>query len=317
MKNKEINQLLEANLASHLNDWVPAQHALREAYFYACLPAGKLFRPKLAIGVFESQDQKLDVTKELSDPRSALSLLCSAIEIHHAYTLVHDDLPAMDDDDMRRGKLSTHKKFGHWQAILVGDGLLNISYALLATIPHKHSSNLIRLSGKMLGPKGLIHGQVLDLSHEMNLSFQQCRETHFNKTARLIQFSMLGAELIKQEQNPSIKLWKKWLRFGESLGLLFQFLDDLTELSEKKLSAHEGEINPWISFWTETLDETVKQLDQLKNHQELIQPMALTGYFEKIQKIVKNDLETILGHLKKDEGQLSPVISRLDILGQG
>lgn len=316
MKTNEVNQLLEANLATHLNDLVPKSHELREAYFYACLPAGKLFRPKLAIGVFESGPQKKNVLEALSNPHSGLSYFCSAIEIHHAYTLVHDDLPAMDNDDMRRGKLSTHKKFGQWQAILVGDGLLNISYTLLASIAHPHSTKIIRLAGKMLGPRGLIHGQVLDLSHEMNLSFQQCRETHFNKTARLIQFSLLGAEIIKNKQTPLAKEGKKWLRFGESLGLLFQFLDDLTELSEESLSVHESEINPWISFGEETLRETIKQLDLLTQQKELIQVMALVGYFEKIHQIVINDLETILSHLKKNQDQLGPVITRLNVLGQ-
>lgn len=315
MVTHDAHKLLEKNLKIHLQEFMPA-HALHEAYLYALLPAGKLFRPKLALKVQDTYQNNSEASAALSNPHNPLSYLCSAIEIHHAYTLVHDDLPAMDDDDMRRGQLSTHKKYGEWQAILVGDGLLNISYGLLAKIKHPQTLTIISLAAKMLGPKGLIHGQVLDLSHEMNTSFEKCVQTHFAKTARLIQFSLLSSALLQSPTTLSLKHWKRWLRFGQSLGILFQFLDDLTELAEEKLSSHEEQVSPWIRFWEQTSQETLKHLDNLIHESEVFKKMDLAYYFQAIEQTIKNDQKNILKHLKKKEADLAPMVSRLNILCQ-
>lgn len=314
MDTHDTHKLLEKNLKIHLQEYMPA-HPLHEAYFYALLPAGKLFRPKLAVKVQENY-QGMSAGQAISQPHNPLSYLCSAIEIHHAYTLVHDDLPAMDDDDMRRGQLSTHKKYGEWQAILVGDGLLNISYGLLAKIKHPQALTIIALAAKMLGPKGLIHGQVLDLSHEMNTSFEKCLQTHFAKTARLIQFSLLSSALLQSKSTLGLDHWKRWLRFGQSLGILFQFLDDLTELADETLSSHEEQVSPWIRFWEATNSETQKHLDYLIHESEMFKKMDLAYYFQAIDQTIKNDQNNILKHLKKKEADLAPVVTRLNILCQ-
>lgn len=314
MDTHDTHRLLETNLKVHLQEYMPA-HPLHEAYLYALLPAGKLFRPKLAVKVQENY-QGTSAGQAISQPYTPLSYLCSAIEIHHAYTLVHDDLPAMDDDDMRRGQLSTHKKYGEWQAILVGDGLLNISYGLLAKIKHPQALTIIALAAKMLGPKGLIHGQVLDLSHEMNTSFEKCLQTHFAKTARLIQFSLLSSALLQSKTTLGLDQWKRWLRFGQSLGILFQFLDDLTELADETLSSHEEQVSPWIRFWEATNSETQKHLDYLIGESEVFKKMDLAYYFQSIGQTIKKDRKNILKHLQKKEADLAPVVSRLNILCQ-
>ena len=152
------------------------KHQSAEFYNYALFPTGKLFRSKL-ISAF-SKDHNLNTITNNQ------ILLCSSIEAHHTYTLLHDDLPCMDDDDERRGKPSTHIKFGEWQSLLTGDGLLNISYRLLSKIQSRNLNTILSIYSHALGPKGLIHGQVLDLSEEMNNNFSTLLLTHELKTAR-------------------------------------------------------------------------------------------------------------------------------------
>ncbi|MEX0798701.1 MAG: polyprenyl synthetase family protein, partial [Bacteriovoracaceae bacterium] len=113
---------------------------------YAMFPAGKLFRPKLVLALAQ------DLGEALEDHY----LLSAAIEAHHAYSLVHDDLPCMDDDNVRRGRPSVHKQFGEWQALLAGDGLINLSYQLLSEMSSPEAARIIRNFAQMMGAKGLI-----------------------------------------------------------------------------------------------------------------------------------------------------------------
>ena len=123
-----IQDEISQNLKLHLKQCIPNQ-LMKEVYEYCVLPPGKLFRPKLVYAIAKDLSEKtnLQITQNHK-------YLASFVEVHHAYTLVHDDLPCMDDDDFRRGKPSAHKAYGEWKALLAGDGLLNVSYELLSKL---------------------------------------------------------------------------------------------------------------------------------------------------------------------------------------
>lgn len=304
----------EKFLVSELNKLLP-KHAVSEGYDWAMFPAGKLFRPKLSLSIVQDLNPKLyqdAINLKNNDP---LFFAC-ALECHHSYSLVHDDLPSMDNDDYRRGKLSTHKKFGEWQAILIGDGLLNISYEFLSKLRNaepKRILELIKIFSWSMGPKGLIHGQYLDLSHEMTLNFSNTILTHKLKTGRLIQMAILGGVFLSIEENRDIEC-NMWC-FGENVGILFQLLDDLSELSEAELSPHEQDVNPWLKDAKTTysecyrrlieLDQTIDQL-KLKNTQQM-----LGEYFLKMNSVFKTNVETISENIE-NQVDLHPLVLLLD-----
>lgn len=296
----EIPSLLEKNLKHHLELLKPTHELFHEVMKYAVLPAGKLFRPLLCASSFADKKGLDQTIEELSNPMSDLSLCCSALEIHHAYTLVHDDLPCMDDDDMRRGRPSTHKKYGQWQAVLAGDALLHHSHTLLSKIRNKEIRKALGFFNWALGAKGLILGQVYDLGGEIHESFENLLVTHVNKTARLIQTSLyLGSWAAQPEigYKETIKI----MRFGEALGVSFQLLDDLSEATEK-LSEHELKVNPFINF--QDLAYTRLEKDLTKIHTALQEgsqknskgervflAKTLENYFLKMKKMIEADLE--------------------------
>lgn len=290
MKNAWHNSLCQ-NLETHL---LPLSNDLSfyEALTYSVLPPGKLFRPKLACALYADLSANADVAGELENNKSALSLLCSALEIHHSYSLVHDDLPCMDDDDYRRGKLSTHKKYGQWQAVLAGDALLHHSHYLMGKVNKGNHYQLRQFFNWALGGKGLILGQVFDLGGIINESFPSLLRTHELKTGRLIQLSILcGAWCAKEEL--SYHEIKKYMRIGSSLGICFQLLDDLSEATEA-LSEHEKDVNPFLEFPKESflaLDKAVTNiLDNVQDSKELNE--LIESYFAKMGSIVEKDINS-------------------------
>ncbi len=291
---------IEAMVTHHLNLCLP-HHKMRDVYFYAVFPGGKFFRPGLVWAIAHDLNRALfDHSKE--GIMSNHSLLASSVELHHTYTLLHDDLPCMDNDTMRRGKPCTHIAFGEWQALLAGDGLLNTSYQLISKMNHPRAMELLKLFSWACGPKGLIHGQCLDLSFEMGNSFQNIIRTHELKTARLIQVAILGSALLSSEK-PNRRLEKKLFNYSKLLGINFQLIDDLSELAEKEISLHEKEVNPWLKFPTETLvstQESLVKFENLKNQlPELIHTNGLVkNYYEKMLELLESEIEVVNHHLK-------------------
>ena len=313
------DQTLENNLnhaLGHYLNTLTSSHELKEAYHYAVLPAGKLFRPKLVWNTFldlafeEAQKVLNDQKLFLKHPITKLSC---AIEIHHAYTLVHDDLPSMDNDLMRRGKPSLHNKYGEWRAILVGDGLLNMSYQILSKIDHPEALNVIKIFSHATGPKGLIEGQVLDLSHEMNLNLENLIRTHELKTARLIQASLsLSALMATHDKELSCKYW----RAGYHLGVLFQLIDDLMELKDKNLTEHEIEVNPYLKYFNRTFPALLKEwknvndfiAEENKTHlKDMIQ-----NYLQKNLNELRQEQKTILQHIEDHHAKNSLMFNKDD-----
>lgn len=240
-----------------------------DVYEYALFPAGKLFRPRLAEAIF------YDIGGPLQSKK--LELLISALEFHHVYSLLHDDLPAMDNDTYRRGRLCTHKKFSEWQAILCGDGLLNMSYECIAQIG---SIEMIKIFSRAMGARGLILGQELDLSLKMNESVELLLKTHELKTARLIQCATTLPTFLL----PHVKMKKDFWRLGYNIGIVFQLLDDFDDAKEIDAASPEALKNPWIrqsEYCRKVLIKNINSMQQLLEKHQLIKTFAfLKSYLE-------------------------------------
>jgi geranylgeranyl diphosphate synthase, type II len=264
---------------------------------YAVLPAGKLFRPKLV------QAMALDLVGEVTSDHLHLA---SAIELHHAYTLVHDDLPAMDNDLIRRGKASTHAQFGEWKAILAGDALLIASFDELNKIEHKNYRRLMKIFAWATGARGLILGQFLDLKANGKQTIADTIRIHELKTARLIQTATLGTHLLSG--TGSAKSFRDFLRLGREIGVSFQLLDDLNELKDPRVSPHEELINPFLVSPTEALQELKKshqRLRQILTQYKLKNLEVMLGeYFKNNQREITADWKTVEVNLTKTEAKI-------------
>jgi farnesyl diphosphate synthase len=201
--------------------------SLWDAMNYGVVNGGKRVRPFLVI----------ELSKLLKIKKSNYMRLALAVEFVHAYSLIHDDLPGMDNDDLRRGKPTTHKKFGEAVAILAGNSLLTLAFELLADFK-THINSKIRLElitnlAKMSGQNGLAGGQSLDLLYEKKtVSEKEVIMMHNLKTAKLFEFCMM-APLILSGKNTLIRD-KEYRRYGKNFGLIFQATDDLLDYEGKK-----------------------------------------------------------------------------------
>ena len=201
--------------------------SLWDAMNYGVVNGGKRVRPFLVI----------ELSKLLKIKKSNYMRLALAVEFVHAYSLIHDDLPGMDNDDLRRGKPTTHKKFGEAVAILAGNSLLTLAFELLADFK-THINSKIRLElitnlAKMSGQNGLAGGQSLDLLYEKKtVSKKEVIMMHNLKTAKLFEFCMM-APLILSGKNTPIRE-KEYRRYGKNFGLIFQATDDLLDYEGKK-----------------------------------------------------------------------------------
>lgn len=268
---------------------------LKEVMIYAVLPAGKLFRPKLVEAIAK------DTHKSLSQNHLHLA---AAIELHHAYTLVHDDLPAMDNDATRRGKPSTHVQFGEWQAILTGDALLIASFAELMKIDHPNLKTLHKVMTWCTGAKGLIAGQFMDLAADGKLTLPEVIRIHELKTARLIQAATLGAHLLHKNDS-SLKEKISFMRLGKEIGVSFQLLDDLTELTDETISPHEKMINPFLISPKEALDHLFASHLRLE---KLLKAYQLTETTKMLDEYFRNSQSKLSDGIKNLETNMDPAI---------
>jgi len=187
---------------------------------YGLLPGGKKIRSKILI----------DVGKIFNVKYKSLIQIGAAVECIHAYSLIHDDLPCMDDDDLRRGKLSTHKKYGEATAVLAGNSLLTLAFEILSDknldLKDKVKVKLINLISECSGHSGIAGGQYLDLSYEKKkISLNKIIQMQIKKTSRLFVYCCVVPAIIT-EKNKKIK---KLQRIGSNVGLLFQIVDDLID----------------------------------------------------------------------------------------
>ena len=187
---------------------------------YGLLPGGKKIRSKLIF----------DIGKIFNVEYKKLIYLSAAVECIHAYSLIHDDLPCMDDDSLRRGKPSTHKKFGESTAILAGNSLLTIAFEILShknfNVNEKIKVNLIHLISKTSGHSGIAGGQYSDLNFEhKKIPLKKIKEMQIKKTGKLFSFCCLAPVLVSKK----IKYSNSFDKLGSDIGLLFQIVDDLID----------------------------------------------------------------------------------------
>jgi geranylgeranyl diphosphate synthase, type II len=217
----------EAALAACLGTWDGAPASLLEAVRYSLFAGGKRLRPALALGACELA---------CGDDSPALPAAC-ALEMVHTYSLIHDDLPAMDDDDLRRGMPTSHKKFGEAAAILAGDALLTMAFDILADTG---SVAAVRELARAAGAAGMVGGQVIDLESENHaLRVEELRHLHACKTGALITVSLrLGAILGGADGHRLDAL----TAYGRHIGLAFQIADDILDVTgtEEKIGKPVG-----------------------------------------------------------------------------
>jgi farnesyl diphosphate synthase len=222
MKNKLLKIVKDTNF--FLKNFIKKQKKteLIPAMNYGLFSGGKKIRSKilLDIGFLFKIDYKTLIT------------IGSAVECIHAYSLIHDDLPCMDNDKMRRGKLSTHVKFGESTAVLAGNSLLTMAFEILTSsnlnISEKIKINLIKKLSECSGHLGIAGGQFLDLSFEKkNISKNKIIDMEIKKTGKLFSFCCMAPAIIRKKSLKEIKFFEK---IGSDIGLLFQIADDLIDL---------------------------------------------------------------------------------------
>jgi len=209
---------------SALSQWVrgDAPAGLGDAMRYAVLDGGKRLRPLLVLAASEAAGGL---------PEAALRAACS-VELIHAYSLVHDDMPCMDNDVLRRGKPTVHVRFGEAQALLAGDALQALAFELLTPedgVPPAMQARLCRLLARAAGADGMAGGQAIDLaSVGVGLDEAQLRRMHRLKTGALLQGSVaMGAACA--EAAPAVA--EPLLRYGAAIGLAFQVVDDILDVT--------------------------------------------------------------------------------------
>jgi geranylgeranyl diphosphate synthase type II len=230
---KNYLQMVEKALEQNLPPKEAFPPIIQEAMADSLLGGGKRLRPVLALATAETAG---------GEPRTVLSAAC-ALEMIHAYSLIHDDLPSMDNDDLRRGKPSNHKKFGEAVAILAGDALLTQAFFLLADASgHKPGQQLqvIREIAYAAGTFGMIGGQVEDTCSEGNLSpVEALNYIHRHKTGALFCVSVRTGAILAGATKTALE---QLTSYGENLGLAFQITDDILDVTgdEAKLGKPVG-----------------------------------------------------------------------------
>jgi geranylgeranyl diphosphate synthase type II len=211
----------------------PAIQQLQEAMRYSLLAGGKRIRPVLALATAEAIDLE----------RAIVMPLAAALELIHTYSLIHDDLPAMDDDDLRRGRPSCHKAFGEDVAILAGDALYAEAFRLLLSDPGSQPRNLLAAACELAaatGVEGMVGGQYIDIADTAAAGPAGLRRLHELKTGRLIAASIECVLLLDGRLGPDkIRFFRT---FASELGVLFQIVDDILDVtgSSETLGKRQG-----------------------------------------------------------------------------
>ncbi|MEE9342471.1 MAG: farnesyl diphosphate synthase [Gammaproteobacteria bacterium] len=198
---------------------------LHQAMHYSVMGGGKRIRPLLVYATGQA----------CNTPPDAQDIYAAAVEFIHTYSLIHDDLPAMDDDDLRRGQPTCHIKFGEAEAILAGDALQALAFKVIADAPmgditNKQKLTLINLLAQASGSRGMVGGQSIDLaSTDQSMGIAELEDMHIHKTGALIRASVLGAYQCCPIQDTRKE--KALNRYAEFIGLAFQIQDDILDVT--------------------------------------------------------------------------------------
>ena len=219
----EFEKLLTSyqnRINSKLESLLPFDDSLlSEAIRYSVLGGGKRLRPILVYLIGELGNAEND----------SLDILAGSVEIIHCYSLIHDDLPSMDDDDLRRGKLTTHKKYDEATAILAGDALQPFAFELVTTIniSDKNKLSIIKSLAQACGYQGMVGGQIKDIHSEDIKDVKSLDIMHSQKTGRLIQSSIETAGILSDLSKQDIE---SLIEYGDKIGLAFQIQDDIIDI---------------------------------------------------------------------------------------
>ena len=211
-------KLIESSMDTYLGE-LNYPEVIAEGMKYAVLNGGKRLRPILLFMILDI----LECEKGMGTASAA------AIEMIHSYSLVHDDLPALDNDDYRRGKLTTHKKFGEAEGILIGDALLTHAFYIL-TEKNKHlpAEKIVRLTSSYAGINGMIGGQMVDIASEgKKIDLETLKYMHSNKTGKLIKLPVELACIIGDADEEEREVL---IKFADLIGLAFQIKDDILDI---------------------------------------------------------------------------------------
>lgn len=280
-----INQhkeLVEENLQYQINQ-LSAPQKLKEAMMYSLQAGGKRIRPLLVFAVLDAfqKDTKLGVT------------VASSIEMIHTYSLIHDDLPAMDDDDLRRGKPTNHIVFGEATAILAGDALLTLAFQTLTriddpTLSAEHKLDIIQEISSCAGAEGMVGGQTVDMEAEGKMiTLEELEYIHAHKTGKLLTCSVVAGAILagaSEEQQAILT------EFSHHLGLAFQIRDDILDIE-----GSEAELGKPVGSDTSNDKNTYPAL------------LTLQGAKEKLQEEI-HLAEAALGRLHLQDEHLRNII---------
>ena len=222
-KIKEYAPVTEDAIKRYING-MEGNETLKKAMLYSVTAGGKRLRSSMVLAACEMLGGKIE---------EALPLAC-ALETIHTYSLIHDDLPALDNDDLRRGKPSNHKVFGEAMAILAGDGLLSTAFEMMVEgyvkcgIGHDGYVKAMRYIARAIGARGMVSGQACDIENETNQVFteEMLKHIHSNKTGALIKASVVSGALAANAKDSDVAALEE---FGEQYGLLFQITDDILD----------------------------------------------------------------------------------------
>ena len=252
---KEINEVL----LNYFSDKGTYNKVIYDSASYSLNIGGKRIRPILMLLTYSMYKDNWRDILEFS----------SAIEMIHTYSLIHDDLPCMDNDDLRRGKPTNHKVYGENIAVLAGDTLLNEAMNLMMKFSLKNGEKSLVAAEKIAsaaGPDGMIGGQVVDIINEgKKISEDELKYMHMKKTGALIKVSIVSGAILGEAPEDDIKKLEK---FGENLGLAFQIKDDILDVigSTEKLGKNvlsDEESNKTNFITMHGLEYCIKECERL------------------------------------------------------
>ena len=259
MKFNEMKKEINEFLVNYFSNKGTYNKVIYDSASYSLNIGGKRIRPILMLLTYSMYKENWRDILEFS----------SAIEMIHTYSLIHDDLPCMDDDDLRRGKPTNHKVYGENIAVLAGDTLLNEAMNLMMRFSLKNGEKSLvaaEMIASAAGPEGMIGGQVVDIINEgKKISEDELKYMHMNKTGALIKVSIMSGAILGEAPEEDIRELEK---FGENLGLAFQIKDDILDvigstekLGKNVLSDEESNKSNFITMYG--LEYCIKECERL------------------------------------------------------
>lgn len=248
---------------------------LKDAMLYSVQAGGKRIRPILLLATIESFGQ---------DPTEGLPVAC-AIEMIHTYSLIHDDLPAMDDDDLRRGKPTNHKVYGEAMAVLAGDALLTLSFEMIGKIKSLSSDSKMQILTKVAlaaGAEGMVGGQAADLEAEnKSLHLEALEDIHLRKTGKLLGVSVEAGAILARANRRQMTLLSQ---FSKHLGLAFQIQDDILDVE-----GDESRMGKTVGSDEQNHKSTYPQLLTLKGAKQMLKDHLILGKKALLESGIKHE----------------------------